>query len=258
MGAAMEKIYFKIKRQDNPQGDPYWEDFQVDQTPDMTVLTALKAIQENPRNVKGEATTPVIWESNCCNGACGSCAMLINRQPRLACSALIEELGCTIVLEPLSKFPVERDLAVNRSKMFEDLIEIGDWVMPRPGQTIDKGSLIDDLDRTFAENLSKCVHCGICLEACPQYHDKSSFVGAASIAKACLVFLTGGRTQHAPKGPLFGAVSLLDRIMQEGGIEDCENAGNCEKVCPKGVPLITSLARMKREVTKRAFRKFFG
>lgn len=253
----MDKVYLKIKRQDSPNGDSYWEDFQVDNTPKMTVLTALKAIRQNPQNVKGEATTPVVWESNCCRGACGSCAMLINRQPMLACSAIIEELGYTIVLEPLSKFPVERDLVVDRSKMFEDLVKIGDWILPRPGQNIDKGSLINDLDKTFAENLSKCIHCGICLEACPQYHDRSSFVGAASIAKACLVLLNVG-TQHPSTSLRTDAVSILDRIMQEGGVEDCENAGNCEKVCPKGIPLLTSLARMKREVTKHALGKIFG
>jgi len=112
-------ITLKIKRQKSPYEKSYWEEFEVPYSPDMNVISALTEIQKNPVNKKGENTTPVVWDCSCLEEVCGACSMIINGVPRQACSALIDNLEQPITLEPLIKFPVVRDLFVDRQKMFD-------------------------------------------------------------------------------------------------------------------------------------------
>ena len=81
----MEKIYLKIKRQDRPESDSYWEDFHVPKKPGMNVISVLMEIRKNPVNAKGLATTPVVWESGCLEEVCGSCTMRINGRVGPSC-----------------------------------------------------------------------------------------------------------------------------------------------------------------------------
>ncbi len=92
------------------------------------VVSALMYIRENPVNSEGKKVEPVVWDSNCMEQACGACSMLITGVPRQACAALIDNLEQPIVLEPLTKFPLVRDLMVDRQKMFDALLKIKAWV----------------------------------------------------------------------------------------------------------------------------------
>lgn len=99
-------------------------------------------------------------------------------------------------------------------------------------------------------DLSRCMTCGCCLEACPQINDNSPFMGAAAISQARLFNL------H-PTGKM-QADDRLDALMGEGGLESCGNAQNCVEVCPKDIPLTISIAEMEGEATKRMFGKLLG
>jgi hypothetical protein len=82
-------------------------------------------------NVKGAAIAPIAWEASCLEETCGACTMMIQGRPRQACATLVSEVspkGQPIVLEPLGKFPVERDLIVDRAKMFDALTRVRAWV----------------------------------------------------------------------------------------------------------------------------------
>ena len=94
----------------------------------MNVISSLMEIAANPVTRDGKATTPITYDSNCLEEVCGSCAMLINGRARMACSALVDKLEQPIRLEPFSKFPVVRDLAVDRSVLFENLKAVKAWV----------------------------------------------------------------------------------------------------------------------------------
>jgi len=118
---AEKKVIVKVKRQVSPQGAPYWEEFALNWRPAMNVIICLRDIAENPFTRDGKKTTPISYDSNCLEEICGSCAMLINGKARMACSALIDQLEPPITLEPFSKFPVVRDLAVDRQFMFDIL-----------------------------------------------------------------------------------------------------------------------------------------
>src|SRR5205814_9866525 len=97
--------------------------------------------------------------------------------------------------------------------------------------------------------LSRCMACGCCMEACPNYGPQSDFIGAATVSQARLFNL------H-PTGHM-EANSRLEALEQPGGIGDCGLAQNCVKVCPKEIPLTTSLADMMGATTKYAFKRLF-
>src|SRR5580700_5546521 len=114
-------VLFQIKRQANPTAKSYWEDFELPRHAGMNVISSLMEIAADPVTRDGRTTTPITYDSNCLEEVCGSCAMLINGRARMACSALVDKLEQPIRLEPFSKFPVVRDLAVDRSVLFENL-----------------------------------------------------------------------------------------------------------------------------------------
>ena len=135
---ANKTVIFKIKRQATPDAKPVWEEFELPWKPGMNVISSLMDIALNPTTRDGKKTTPITYDSNCLEEICGSCAMLINGKARMACSALVDKLEQPIKLEPFSKFPVVRDLAVDRSVLFENLKAVKAWV-PIDG-TYDLGS----------------------------------------------------------------------------------------------------------------------
>src|ERR1700741_2360446 len=120
-------VIIKIKRQDTPSSAPYWDEFELPYNPGRNVISALMEIALKPVTRDGRKTTPITYDSNCLEEVCGSCAMLINGRARMACSALLDKLEQPIRLEPFSKFPVVRDLATDRSVLFENLKAVKAW-----------------------------------------------------------------------------------------------------------------------------------
>lgn len=234
----------------------YWETFELELKPSSNIISVLMEIQRHPIAQGGKRVTPVVFEAGCLEEVCGSCSMLINGKPRQACSALVEELlknapDRTLSLAPLSKFPLVRDLIVDRSRMFAGLKKIKGWI---------------DVEESFAHNeagpkifpeaqkimyaLSTCMSCGCCLEACPQVNPRSSFIGPAAISQARLFNANPiGRMQRRER---------LRPLMEEGGIIDCGNSQNCVKVCPKNIPLTDSIASVARDVSLQALRDLFS
>jgi succinate dehydrogenase / fumarate reductase iron-sulfur subunit len=222
----------------------------------MNVVSALMEVRKHPRTCDGKTVDPPTWEAACLEEVCGSCSMNINGTVRQACSALIEDVGrqagdaYEVVLEPMRKFPLVKDLLVDRSKMFENLIKVRAWV-PLDG-SYDRGMAPpqDDHVRKLRYELSRCMSCGCCLEACPQVSEKTHFVGPAAIGQALLFNL------H-PVGKAL-ADERLEFLTSEEGITNCGNAQNCVKVCPKDVPLTTAIAELNRQTTVFKIRRWLG
>jgi len=118
---AARTVRFIVKRQRRPSEQPHWEEFDLRWRRGMNVIMGLMDIAESPVDRFGKRTTPVSYDSNCLEEVCGSCAMLINQRSTMACSSLVDRLDQPIRLEPLSRFPVIRDLMVDRSVLFENL-----------------------------------------------------------------------------------------------------------------------------------------
>ncbi len=244
-------IHFRIKRQDAPGTEPYWEEFKMPYAPAHNVVSALMYLREHPVDVAGKRVPPVAWDSNCMEEVCGACTMLVNGVPRQACAALVDDLEQPIVLEPLTKFPLLRDLIVDREKMFNALVKVKAWVNVDGSYDVHRHAPLISPGKQSARYLfSRCMTCGCCMEVCPQYHEDSDFIGPAPLGQAHL------HNAH-PTGKFFKE-DRLHVLMAKGGISDCGNAQNCVKVCPKDIPLTDAIGDLGRQTTLQWLRDLFA
>lgn len=254
--STFTKIRLRIRRQAAKDAPVVWETFEIPFREKLNVISALMEIRKDPRTVDGKPTKPPAWEAACLEEVCGSCTMNVNGQIRQACTALIEDVGekngdvLEVTLEPMSKFPLIRDLIVDRSQMFENLKKVKAWVPIDGSYDLGMAAPQDDHVRQLRYALSRCMTCGCCMEACPQVNEKSPFVGPAAVAQALLFNLHPvGETMENER---------LEYLSSEEGITGCGNAQNCVKVCPKGVPLTQAIAQINRDTTLYRLKKWVG
>jgi succinate dehydrogenase / fumarate reductase iron-sulfur subunit len=253
MAHDKKTVKLLIKRQDDPDSSSYWQEFEVPYERQMNVTTCLQSIAAISQTAGGAKVAPVAYDANCLEEVCGSCTMLINGRVRQACTALVDKLvaenGKIIRLEPMTKFPVVRDLVVDRSRMFEALKRVRAWVPVDSYIDDSPAPLMSQKVQEQGYPLQRCMTCGCCVEACPQVNDRTQFIGAAAIAQAMIY------QKHAIGQNL--ADDRLEALRAAGGIAECGNAQNCVKVCPKSVPLTDAIARANRQLTLYSFRRWF-
>jgi succinate dehydrogenase / fumarate reductase iron-sulfur subunit len=273
--AQRDAFEVRVLRQEAPHRPSYWERHRVRYEPDMNVISVLQRIAASARTADGRRVAPVAWDCNCLEEVCGACTMLVNGRVRQACSALVdhllEEHPDEIELRPMSKFPVVRDLIVDRRRMFQDLRRVKAWVPVDGYYDMGPGPRQSPEEQQRAYPLTECMTCGCCLEACPQYTkielvkredesdddftarrdaaERRGFLGAAAISQAVLF------NDH-PVGRMI-AGERLEALTSPGGIQVCGNAQNCVVVCPKKIPLTTSIARAGRAATLYTIKKWF-
>lgn len=254
-------IRFRVLRCDGPGKPSRWEEFKVVVTPGANVISCLQSIASNPVTADGKQTTPVVWDSGCLEEVCGACTMVINGHVRQSCSCLMDEYapreGDVITLEPMSKFPVVRDLWVDRARLFHSLERVKAWVPIDGTYALGSGPKESPSRQAVRYTLSTCMSCGCCLEACPQFTPQGdegkwdhAFIGAHAISQARLF------NMHQTGSTLAG--ERLDALSGPGGVSDCGNAQNCVKVCPKEIPLTESIGEMGRSATFHAIASWFG
>ena len=247
---AEKTITLRIRRQENPHHASHWEEFSIPYRPNMNIISCLQYIAAHPVTSDGTATTPPVYDSGCLEEVCGACTMVINGKVRQSCSALVDKLEQPITLEPMSKFPIVRDLFVNRQRLFNDLKKTQCWVPIDGTYDLGEGPPVPQELHDERYPLSRCISCGCCLEACPQYTVSNHFVGAAVISQVRLF------NDH----PIGAALKpeRLETLMAEGGVGDCGKAGNCVEVCPKEIPLLESIAAVQRQATVHSIKTFFS
>src|SRR6202140_5473476 len=195
--ASDKSVILKIKRQDTPNAQSHWEEFELAWHAGMNVISSLMEIARNPVTRDGKPTTPVSFASNCLEEVCGSCAMLINGKARMACSALVDQLEQPIRLEPMSKFPVVRDLSVDRQFMFESLKRVKAWIPIDGTYDLGEGPRVAPEIQEKGYPLSRCITCGNCLEVCPQVNEHNPFMGAAIFSQVRLFNMHPTGKMHA-------------------------------------------------------------
>jgi succinate dehydrogenase / fumarate reductase iron-sulfur subunit len=247
---AGRMVLIRIRRQDGPGKPSRMEEFSVPYRPNMNIISCLQWIAAHPTTSDGKSTTTPVWDSGCLEEVCGACTMLINGKTRQSCSALVDKLDEPITLEPMSKFPIVRDLFVDRSRLFNDLKKVKAWVPIDGTYDLGTGPPVSQELQEERYPLSRCISCGCCLEACPQYTPTNHFVGAAVISQARLF------NDHPIGAALKG--ERLEALMEEGGVADCGKAGNCAAVCPKQIPLLESIAAVQRQATLYTIKRFFS
>lgn len=242
-----------VKRRDTRHAGARWERFGIAYEAGMNMTTVLQRIAASPITTDGAHTTPVAYDACCLEEICGACTMVINGRVRQACTALVDNLLADkpdeIAIEPMSKFPVVRDLVVDRSRMFDSLKKVRAWIHVDDYADRGPGPRFSQEQQEEAYPLSMCMSCGCCVEACPQFNDHSGFIGPAAISQAVLF-------NENPIGA-FDADKRMAVVAGAGGIADCGNAQNCVEVCPKNIPLTRSLAKAGRAATKFTIKRFF-
>ena len=220
-----DAIYTIHIRRFNPETDnePYWASYSVPHTETMTVVEALEYLWD-----QGEY---IAFRTNCREFTCGSCAMLINGKPRLACDTILKD---GMRLEPLSRYPVLRDLVVYNNEIKNKLKNLKYW--PITGDrnreyTVSKKVLVD-----YSKIYSRCIECSCCLEACP-----ASFNEASKYAGPMYMLLLGRVSQHP--------VDSIDRVKQasENGMGACVSCFECADACPMNLNPAKEVTKLRRK-----------
>ncbi len=245
---AERTIKVEIKRQSGPDAKVVWEKFELPYRAGMNVTSVLQEIAANPTTADGKPTTPITYDSNCLEEICGSCSMVINGKARMACSALVDRLEQPLKLEPLSKFPIVRDLSVDRSVLFENLKAVKAWVPVDGTYDLGPGPRLFPQVQEETYPLSRCISCCCCMEVCPQFNESTGFVGAATIAQVKLF------NEH-PTGSVLKE-ERLRALSGDGGIQECGYAQNCVQACPKQIPLTNAIADVGRDVVVQKVKDF--
>lgn len=242
------KFRLKIQRREREGAPEYWETFELPYRRNLNVISALMDVRKEPVTIEGKQTTPPVWDMSCLEQVCGICTMLVNGKVRQSCSALIDDCllessDDTVTLQPMSKFPNVRDLKVDRSEMFDHLKRVHAWMELDGSYSLGPGPAMSNETAQERYAYSRCMTCGCCLEACPQYGD-DNYIGPQAIAQARLF------NMHPT-----GKIDIDDRLnglMEEDGITACGNAQNCIQVCPMSIPLTRAIYETNRDITVNA------
>ncbi len=247
--AEHKKISVKLQvwRQKNAADTGRFETVDAKDIPvDSSFLEMLDLVNVNLSN---KGTSPVEFDSDCREGICGSCSMVINGRPHgpkrgtTACQLAMRNFsdGETIIIEPwrAKPFPVIKDLVVDR-RAFDRIMASGGYTSAKTGPHADANSMLIHKDiAEEAMDAAQCIGCGACVAACP--NASASLFTAAKISQ--LALLPQGKVEAGTR------VAKMVAQMDKEGFGHCSNLGECEAACPKEISLI-HIARMKREFLK--------
>ena len=222
------KVVFDILRKEPGDNKQYRQRIPFEyEEENLTVALALRRINAGGfTDEEGKPVKAIRWEEGCGQKKCGACAMLINKEPRLACDTFLKDCKKNVIkLEPLRKFPVVADLLADRSIMMENLKTLKLWA----------GDNAKVTEREFynAYEASLCLQCGCCLEACPNYYPEGRFLSAAAFAPQARLLSSLSDSQRAD----------VKKLFKVHVYEGCGKALACEKVCPAHLPLDRLLSR---------------
>jgi succinate dehydrogenase / fumarate reductase iron-sulfur subunit len=231
------EVVFRVRRFDpTTDSEPHWEDYRFDRLPGTTVLEGLKIIKE-------KLSPTLAWRSSCRMGVCGSCGMFINGSPRLACNTQISELETELVtVAPLPNFNIIRDLVPDLVPMFKAHIEAQPYLIRDDSAELQQptGEFWQSAHQLEAYlQFSYCIKCGCCMAACPTYATDPDYAGPMPLAQA----------HRYNSDSRDGGFDQRKALLSGGrGPWRCHFAGECSRVCPKGVDPARAIQLMKRQL----------
>jgi len=227
----------EILRQRSAGSEAYWQVFEYDGPMDGTVASLLDELnyRDDLYDIEGKSAPRIEWECSCMQGMCGSCAMVINGKPSLACETFLRDLDRDrMTIRPLRKFPVICDLKVDRS-IISDYLRSSNAFIGEYRQDDTGGAGGDQKTHDMQYTIAKCLKCGLCLEVCPNYIGGKKFYGALFAGDSYLIAMRSKSNQE----------SIRKQYAEHFGA-GCSKALSCTKVCPVDVPTLSSMARMNR------------
>jgi len=224
----------------NPQDSnskPRMETFEVEEAVGMTLFIALNDIRE-------KFDGSLQFDFVCRAGICGSCAMLIDGRPGLACRTLTETLDQEVTLAPLPVFELIGDLSVNTGKWMRGMSErLETWI--HSNEEVDLGKLEERMEPELAEaiyELDRCIECGCCVAGCGTARMREHFVGAVGLNKIAR-FRLDPRDERSDE-------DFYELIGDDDGVFGCMSLLGCHDVCPKELPLQTQIAFIRRKMVR--------
>lgn len=234
MGRELTFEIFRYNPAD-PNSKPHMQTFKLEEQPSMTLFIALNKIREEQ--------DPTLQFDFCCRaGICGSCGMVINGKPGLACYTQTVDLPDKITLHPLPVFKLIGDLSVDTGVWFRNVgKKIESWI--HTNKKFDPSAQEERMDNALANQifeLDRCVECGCCVAACGTARMREDFIGATAINRMARFYIDPRDNRDA--------ADYYELIGDDNGVFGCMGLLACDNVCPKQIPLQDQLGVMRRMV----------
>lgn len=244
MSRSLHFNIFRFNPQDSAS-EPHMQRFALDETDSMTLFIALNRIREEQ--------DPSLQFDFCCRaGVCGSCGMVVNGRPTLACHTKTADLPAEITLLPLPFFKLVGDLSVDTGTWFREMYQrVESWV--HTTKEFDPTKEEERMENEVAEQiyeLDRCIECGCCVAACGTALMRPDFLGAAGLNRVAR-FLIDPRDQRSEK-------DYFELVGNDEGIFGCMGLLGCEDVCPKDLPLQDQLGYLRRKLGMTAAKSLIG
>jgi fumarate reductase iron-sulfur subunit len=222
----------------DPASAPHLQTYEVEEAAGMTLFLVLSEIRERQ-------DSSLAFDFVCRAGICGSCAMIVNGRPRLACRTLTKDLPQDITLLPLPGFELIADLSVDTGKWMRAMSErLEAWLHAKAGE-IDVSRIEQRMDPDLADRiyeLDRCIECGCCVAACGTAQMRADFVGAVGLNKIA-------RFSLDPRDAR-GEGDFYELVGDDDGVFGCMTLLGCQDVCPKQLPLQTQIAFLRRRMAR--------
>lgn len=243
MSGKIETMDVSIWRGDQHSGR--FESYQVPAQDSQTILDVVSWVQQNQ-------DPTLSYRYACRVGMCGSCAMMVNGEPRWTCRTHVKKVlkGNKLEVAPLRNLPVIKDLATDMDPFFEKWIAAEG--VHHPTRTRDDA--IEQIDpesaaRTEANAGIECINCSVCYAACDTVAGNSDYLGPAALQRAWTLF---NDAKDADKQ------TILDAVSGTGGCHNCHSQGSCTHYCPNDLNPMNAIAGLKRESAKSFFKRGKG
>lgn len=235
----------RIKRF-NPDIDnkPYWQNFEVEYTPESTILSILEEI-------KAHHDGSLTFRRSCRHAICGSCAMMVNRRNTLVCTkpiheALKESGGLfskkgVITIEPLPYLPIIKDLVVDRTVFWEQYEAMRPWLIPDESAQPQKEYRMSQAEVDAMHQAETCIMCGACFSSCPIIAGNKQYPGPHALLKQFMRVMD-------PRDSV--PDERLEQIATEFGAFRCHKVVNCIDACPKGLNPALAIATLANQAMR--------
>ena len=237
MSAQVRTLTIKALKFD-PQSavsKPHFREYKLQETDSMTIFIALNLIREHQ-------DPDLSFDFVCRAGICGSCGMMINGRPRLACRTLTKDLPDVITLMPLPAFKLIKDLSVNTGEWFEGMTKrVESWIHSQ--KEVDISAVEERVEPEVAQEvfeLDRCIECGCCIASCATKVMREDFLGAAGMNRV-VRFMIDPHDERSDE-------DYYELVGNDNGVFGCMSLIACHDVCPKELPLQSKLAYLRRKM----------
>ncbi len=231
---ATIKIFRKEKSKER------YDEFSLEIQKGMTVMDCI-------REIKKHCDGSIAHRGGCRNGICGNCAMNVNGKPMLACKAQAVEVANDsdeIVIEPLSRMPVIKDLVVDMKGFLEEHKSIGPWIEER-SEAPDKEHILTKEQMKILDKASDCILCGACYATCLSLDSEKKFVGPSALVMAKRYLDDPRDGKHNSRLKLYNDTHIA---------WDCTNCMYCDEVCPVSIMPLSCIKDVRREIILKDYR----